>query len=195
MSVGDAHIVGPDGGALCGSTAPLRGYTATSQQCADCRAVMASGPSAGAVYVTLDANRIAPKLYLGAVTAAHLAEARHFPVVVLCAQERQPPEVQPQAGIEVICCPIDDCAITPAIAQAAHNAALHVAARLRAGVRCLVTCQAGRNRSGLVAGLALRLNGVDGPTAVQWIQERRRTPFGNGLGNSSFADFVRTFRP
>lgn len=39
MSVGDSHTAGPDGWPLCGASGPLRGYTAMSQPCNDCRAL------------------------------------------------------------------------------------------------------------------------------------------------------------
>lgn len=38
MPVGDRHIVGPDGYALCKGKGPLRGYNATSPPCRDCNA-------------------------------------------------------------------------------------------------------------------------------------------------------------
>jgi hypothetical protein len=39
MAVGDVHIAGPNGFALCDVGGPLRGYNATSQPCRDCEAV------------------------------------------------------------------------------------------------------------------------------------------------------------
>lgn len=36
MPVGDVHIAGPGGWALCGASGPLNGYNATSRACTDC---------------------------------------------------------------------------------------------------------------------------------------------------------------
>lgn len=62
-----------------------------------------------------------------------------------------------------------------------------VAAAARSGLRVLVHCQEGRNRSGLVAALVVReLTGCSGARAVEVVRAARP----GMLGNRAFADFI-----
>jgi hypothetical protein len=79
-----------------------------------------------------------------------------FEVLVLCAQEWQPdPDHFP--GVEVVYAPFDDDhrGLDEIQRQIAFNAAGETAEHLRNGKKTLVTCWAGRNRSGIVCALAL----------------------------------------
>jgi protein-tyrosine phosphatase len=71
-----------------------------------------------------------------------------------------------------------------------------IAARVRAGRACLVTCQQGRNRSGLVAALALScLTGAPGATSAEAVRARRASPFGEALTNREFVGLLRSIPP
>jgi protein-tyrosine phosphatase len=111
-----------------------------------------------------------------------------FDVVVLCAQEYQPD----LPGYAVMRVPLDD-GPPPTRAELAsiRAAAREVAAKVRAGERVLVTCWQGRNRSGVVAGLALVDLGLPPERAIRRIQAYR-----DGLTNPYFRAVVRgTMRP
>ena len=109
-----------------------------------------------------------------------------FDTVVLAAAEYQPE----LPGFEVLRIPLYDRfppdpppdAMTRAAVQ---ETARRIARRVRAGRRVLVTCRAGINRSGLVAGLALCELGVPGLQAATVIRMLR-----NGLHNPYFLRMV-----
>src|SRR5205823_12412292 len=67
-----------------------------------------------------------------------------------------------------------------------------VVAAVRAGHRVLVACAGGRNRSGLVVGLAVReLLSCSGAPALTWVQSRRE----NALNNATFARHLAGLPP
>jgi protein-tyrosine phosphatase len=67
-----------------------------------------------------------------------------------------------------------------------------VVAAVRAGRRVLVACAGGRNRSGLVVGLAVRdLLGCSGAQALTWVQSRRE----DALNNATFASHLAGLPP
>ncbi len=137
----------------------------------------------------LDVTWVAPKLWIGsqAQPGPHLREAG-FQVLVLCAQEWQPPEEE-FPGVRVHHAPFDDSAkgLTEREAKIAHRAAQKTIGHLLYGQRCLVTCMAGRNRSGLV--LALALAGVSGLTPKK-AGEQVRAVRPNALTNTTFCDHL-----
>jgi hypothetical protein len=87
-----------------------------------------------------------------------------FEVVVLCAEEWQPN----LPGVETIHAGFDDDhqGLDRRQAKIAFAAAKKTAQRLAAGRKTLVTCWAGRNRSGLVCALALASVTGEHPAAV-----------------------------
>lgn len=92
---------------------------------------------------------------------------------VACAEELSP-YYAPNAKCITVWCPLDD-ADPPRngdLAKAGAASAL-VAGVLSAGHPVLVTCQAGLNRSALVAGLALRQLGMPGRTVIDNIRMER----------------------
>lgn len=97
--------------------------------------------------------------------------------------EYQPPDSL-FGPIEVIRCPIDDDVDVPdAHYQAAVGTGLQVADAVMADAKVLVTCMAGRNRSGLVSGVALHtLTGKSGRECANYIRGRRT----NALTNPAF---------
>jgi protein-tyrosine phosphatase len=106
-----------------------------------------------------------------------------FDVIVFAAMEYQP--VMP--GYIVIRVSLDDSGPPPSkldrhrIRHVAREIADHILLR----ERVLVTCMAGRNRSGVLVGLALRHLGVPGAEAARRIQAAR-----NGLTNPHFHAMV-----
>jgi protein-tyrosine phosphatase len=105
-----------------------------------------------------------------------------FDAVVLAAKEYQPN----LPGHDVLHVPLND-GPPPTRAERAliRRSANEVARRVRAGQRVLVTCWQGRNRSGVIAGLALVELGLPGAQAAQRIRQAR-----NGLTNPYFLEMV-----
>lgn len=105
-----------------------------------------------------------------------------FDVIVLAAMEYQPD----LPGYEVIRVPLDDGPPPDSATRGLIRAAAReIAARVRAGKRVLVTCWQGRNRSGVLAGLALVELGFPRSLAVSRIRRLR-----NGLTNAHFRAMV-----
>lgn len=139
------------------------------------------------------ANEIVKGLYQGGAppTGQGLAETG-IDALVLCARDYQP-AASFFPGVEVLSVPGDDAPISkvpPAVIAEWQRASLWVAAAVLRGKRVLVTCAAGRNRSGFVSALAVRqLTGLDGARCVEIVQNARP----NALTNPTFANFIRTF--
>ncbi len=113
---------------------------------------------------------------------------RYFDSVALCATGFQPPaEVYP--GAEVIHAPFDDSLNpTPEEIKQARSCARKVCKIIRSGRSCLVTCMAGRNRSGLVSALALaEASGVH-PGVAGEIVRKARGPL--ALTNHKFRELL-----
>lgn len=106
-----------------------------------------------------------------------------FDTIVLAAEEWQPK----LPHFEVIHAPLDDSGPppTPNEKEIIRWASQEVAKRIRAKKRVLVTCVQGRNRSGVIAGLALVELGMPPKLVVQQIRRLR-----NGLRNVYFRDIV-----
>lgn len=103
-----------------------------------------------------------------------------FDTIVLAAIEYQPD----LPGYEVLRAYLDDSGPPPTADERAQiRATAHaVAKRVRAGKRVLVTCVQGRNRSGVIAGLALVELGMPRAQAIY--------RFRNGLANPFFRAMV-----
>ena len=81
-------------------------------------------------------------------------------------------------------------------AQAFERASDAVATCLRRGERVLVTCQAGINRSALVAGLAMvKAYGYAGDQALRAVRANRRNATHVALCNPTFAEYLQRSRP
>ena len=107
----------------------------------------------------VDATRLARGLYMGAAPKPADVQRAGFDVVVLCAREYQP-ATSLFGNVEVLRLPIDDNVLedlTEAEQQRACLVSQQVARAVAQGKRVLVTCWAGKNRSGLVSATALRL--------------------------------------
>jgi len=136
----------------------------------------------------IDATRLVKGLWIGSKPELGRAVAESgFDLLVLCAEEYQPPSWQ-FPGVKVIHAPFDDneTGPLPHEKEIAKKASARVADALRQGSNVLVTCYAGRNRSGLVCGLALASNGLDPVRAIHLIQGRRA----KSLSNQQFVDLL-----
>lgn len=134
----------------------------------------------------LDADRIIPRLWQGSrPPKGPLLQSRGVDVVVLCANEHQPPGYA-FPGVHVVHAPFDDDLISRSIVEVASAAAERVALTHAGGRRVLVTCNMGWNRSGLVNALALHALGYSGREASRIVRRQRR----GALGNTTFRSFV-----
>jgi protein-tyrosine phosphatase len=144
----------------------------------------------------LDTSRIHENLHQGSFPPpGNDVAAAGFDVLVLAASEAQP-RAGDYPGVRVIHAPFEDEPLEsygygsapPDGLLTAKSAADKVAACLQDGKRVLVTCMAGRNRSGLVCGLALhQIHGWSGEHIVNSIQQARP----QALSNASFAAALR----
>lgn len=107
-----------------------------------------------------------------------------FDVIVLAATEYQRPHLP---GYTLLRVPLDDSGPPPSPADRAliRASAREIARRVRRGERVLVTCWQGRNRSGVLAGLALVELGMPPDRAIRRIQQLR-----DGLTNPHFRAMV-----
>jgi hypothetical protein len=141
----------------------------------------------------LDATPIYRGLHQGmAPPAGPLLSSSGFDTIVLCAEEWQPPRfvdpvcgavlgylpnTHPYPGTTLVYAPADDDFYNPPSRERlslALRASAYVAQRVAQGSNVLVTCWAGKNRSGLVTGLALhRLTGLPGHMCVAHIKKVR----------------------
>ena len=109
-----------------------------------------------------------------------------FDVIVLAAMEYQPP----MPGYTVMNVPLDDGPPPDRGTRLRiRRAAREIADRVRWGQRVLVTCWQGRNRSGVLAGLAMVDLGVPPRVAVDRIRTLR-----DGLMNEHFRAMVASGR-
>lgn len=140
----------------------------------------------------IDATRLGPKLYQGSFPVQAVAPLG-IDVLVLCARELQTRSAEP--GLVTLRCPLDDHAnavLSRGDWQNALRTGALVARYIRSGRRVLVTCAAGRNRSGLVSAIALHeLTGRSGKECIEHIQSRRL----NALTNDDFVAALRIGLP
>jgi hypothetical protein len=137
---------------------------------------------------SLDADPVVDGLWQGGALDPDRSY-RPFTMIVLCARELQP--TLPRFAGRVVRPAFDDTLYPTAreIAAAVRGAAQVVDEFARGG-QVLVTCAAGRNRSGLVMGLALvRLKGAPGPRIIELIRDARGP---EALSNRRFAQLIVT---
>lgn len=130
------------------------------------------------------------RLAQGAYPGADPSLWKHFDVIVYTAEERQPIAPRLPPGKKVLRAPLDDAPRLPTPVEESYLLAVVPAVEraLRAGQRVLVTCQAGRNRSGLVVALVLmRLYPRESVATIVAAMQRRRRPLsGPVLSNEHF---------
>lgn len=119
-----------------------------------------------------------------------------FDVVVYMAEEAQPRIAQPEGKLALYG-PIDDDIyrpVPPKVGELLHRLGGHCASLVRSGRSVLITCQQGKNRSGLVTALTLlKLFPAWTPEqAITLIRRRRRFPHGDyALSNTMFEQYLR----
>ncbi len=120
-----------------------------------------------------DYSRIAPRLHQGSYPPyGHVLREAEFDLLVLCAEEHQPDALM-FPGVEVVHCPMDDADRPPNNEELAFasDAAARAADVVRAGGRVLITCWAGKNRSGFVTTLTLHnLTGRSGRSCIRRVR-------------------------
>lgn len=137
-----------------------------------------------------DFSCVAPKLYVGSKPPFDV-QLPQFDMLVLCAQELQPHASAIAFTGMVLRCPIPDDHLNQAQVQLALTSSLFVAKAIRANKRVLVTCQAGINRSALVAALALgRLTKMKAESLITLMRQKRNAQC---LYNEHFRTILRTF--
>lgn len=123
----------------------------------------------------LDADEVSERVWVGSAPArGGLVAESGFTHVVLCAVQHQPP-TSDYPGATVLHCPYedDDSIMSVQTMTMVVLAARAVAEAHRNGGNVLVTCQAGVNRSALVAALALQMLGVEPWASVERIRAQR----------------------
>ena len=108
---------------------------------------------------------------------------------MLCAREIQPAADAFRGSL--VRCPIPDAILTPREVTLALSSGRVVAESLLAGRQVLVTCAAGKNRSALVAGLALGLATTMTPIAIITLIRQRRSP--DCLSNKHFVEVLERY--
>jgi protein-tyrosine phosphatase len=114
-------------------------------------------------------------------------------VIVLCAQEYQPPSFA-FPGVSVLHVPIDDDPKRPMYdheVMLVTSNAKTVARYLHTGQRVLVTCAMGLNRSALVAALAMRR--AYGMSAEETIGQIRAARSPLALSNRNFVQLLQRY--
>ena len=140
-----------------------------------------------------DYSEILPTLYQGAHPQIPSEIRKKFNLLVLCAKEHQDVRTFASPRLEVWATPLDDSGHPPTyeeIEQAVFMS-LAVSTALTRRAKVLVCCHEGRNRSGLVCGLALRQLGWTGPQAISRIRTARGS---SALSNPWFEDIIREYR-
>jgi protein-tyrosine phosphatase len=140
----------------------------------------------------LDCDRLISRLYIGSAPprGSEVAKAG-FTTLVLAAEEYQP-KLREFPGLRaVIHAPLDDADPSEEEVDTAVQAALEISERWAQGERILVTCAAGKNRSGLVAALALHFITCCPPRRCIEVVKRERE---GALFNPHFVELIKTMR-
>lgn len=138
-----------------------------------------------------DVTKLTERLYIG---SAPEYPTDDFDVIVLCAEEYQPPS-RHFRGL-VLRVPLNDSNATfpPETFDALREVAWDLADLWWQNSKILITCWMGRNRSALVSAVALSII-LEMPTAqtAALIRKKRKDPLGHhALGNRYFWDLLQS---
>lgn len=168
-----------------------QGVLALQVRCPDCDG---SGWTEWAAYATEPWSEIVTNLFIGGhdynVGFDGVQDIRpvyprdHFDVVI--SMYYRSIAYEPTAGQHIQCL-FADSELSSQMRDQAVDASFSIASSLEQGRKVLVRCQAGLNRSSLVAGLALVSMGFAGSDVVQMIRARR-SPW--ALCNETYAEFL-----
>jgi protein-tyrosine phosphatase len=134
--------------------------------------------------------RVATNLWMGAKPPPDRRVNLNFDVLVLLAGKDEygyEPSAAVFPGIRLIWREFDDGKLSPHQASMAVQIGEFVANAMVRGLRCVVTCNMGLNRSGLVCGIALIARGMSAERAIARIRSRRHA---NALFNQYFVTFL-----
>jgi hypothetical protein len=151
-------------------------------------------PRGNAVTIYQDpyvANHVHRDVWMGGIPPIGMSLAENFDCLVLSACEYQSPQVY--HGVQVTTAFIDDseAPFTMEERKQAVAAAGKVISWMKDGLRVLSTCHAGRNRSGLVAAIALcKGAGLSPDQAIAAVRSARGP---HALSNRNFVQFIREF--
>lgn len=123
----------------------------------------------------LDATALTGKLSIGGrPPQGNAVRDAGFTVLMLCSDTYQPLD-SGFPGVEIVRRPFMDrpFSVQPEAQNLALKAGELIYQRMKQGRRCLVTCNEGRNRSGLVCAIALAECGMDPQAAGLLIRDRR----------------------
>lgn len=134
-------------------------------------------------------HRVHGDLWMGPAPAPVRTLYEAFDCLVLCAREYQIPECFPGMEVTTACLHDNGEPMRPHEPAEAVKAAGKVVRWLGEGKRVLVTCWQGRNRSGLVAAIAL-CKGPDEMTPAKAIARIRRARGPGALSNEHFVKFL-----
>lgn len=136
-------------------------------------------------------SKILDNLWIGGAPPPQANVGEFFDCLVLCAHEYQPdcfPDIQ------IAFAPMRDDGLTihKEDAVQAVKAAGKTIRWMNQGLRVLVTCYQGRNRSGLVTALAL-CKGEPALSPEEAVNKIRSSRGSDALANSGFVKFLKTF--
>ncbi len=144
-----------------------------------------------ALHSTSTADEVCKGLWMGGCPPPDFPVQQHFDCLVLTAREYQVPELFPRVRVVRVALNDDGSPMTKAEAVEAVRAAGRIIRWLNGGLKVLVTCFAGRNRSGLVTALVLcKGMGVSPDLAIDAIRAARGH---EAFRNSYFETFLRAY--
>lgn len=143
-------------------------------------------------------NLVSPNLCMGGAVVDADGLFEEFDAVVLCAEEWQPEIIPPEndRSKEVFRLPLIDVDSPVAVSSSLMGNVAKTVAKLhtlhREGRRILITCMAGRNRSGIVTALLLRkILGVTSDQAIEMVRAARGP---HALSNPTFVRYLKSIR-
>lgn len=137
------------------------------------------------------ADRVFGKLWMGSAPPVGPSLSKSFDGLILAAMEYQP---HPACfhGVKTALFPLDDGPpMSPDEEEAVMAASELAHGWLASGMKVIVTCFAGLNRSGVICAATVRLHGASPEEAVAAVREAR----GSGaMRNPHFLDFLERMR-
>jgi hypothetical protein len=148
---------------------------------------------ANALPIPIECSEIVPNLYMGSRPPPGPWIMRNgFRALVLAACDFQPPSTS-YPGVDIARIPLQDeeNSLSPQQALVVTRLSRILSKRIRARDKVLVTCNQGRNRSGLVTALILTsLTGMSGLEAVLQVKAKRQSPWGLAFTNETFISYL-----
>lgn len=142
-------------------------------------------------YMQKEVSKITDQVWIGSAPPRDEKLYEKFDIVVLAAEEYQPPSNYWE-NIEIVYAPLDDSGepITNSEKKIAVSTAIFIAKRIKKGKRVLFTCKMGLNRSTFIAALSILYAGIEfNPSRV--ISKMRKARGSFAFSNSEFEHFFR----